>query len=70
MIKCEKSQAGSRVFFEQLSVTQFVRCAGLARRGSYHPESCKSYTRTKNADRWFCSEEEAKAGGYRKSYAC
>jgi hypothetical protein len=51
-------------------MTQCVRCAGPARRGSYHLESCKSYARTKNADRWFCSEEEAKAEEYRKSYAC
>jgi endonuclease YncB( thermonuclease family) len=39
-------------------------------RGIYHLESCGSYRRTKNPHRWFCSEEEAQAAGYRKSYTC
>ena len=38
--------------------------------GIYHPESCGSYARTKNPHRWFCSEEEAQAAGFRKSYTC
>jgi hypothetical protein len=36
--------------------------------GSGVLESYGSYARTKNPHRWFCSEEEAKAEGYRKSY--
>jgi methylphosphotriester-DNA--protein-cysteine methyltransferase len=39
-------------------------------RGIYHLETCKSYARTRNAHRWFCSEAEAQAEGYRKSYTC
>jgi len=39
-------------------------------RGIYHMESCRSYQRTKNPERWFCSEEEARADGFRKSYSC
>ena len=39
-------------------------------RGIYHLESCRSYARTKSPHRWFCSEEEAQAEGFRKSYTC
>jgi endonuclease YncB( thermonuclease family) len=38
--------------------------------GIYHLDSCKSYARTKTVHRWFCSEDEAKAEGFRKSYTC
>jgi len=39
-------------------------------RGIYHLQSCRSYARTPNPDRWFCSEDEAKAEGFRKSWTC
>jgi hypothetical protein len=38
--------------------------------GIYHLTSCRSYARTKPTHRWFCSEEEAQAAGFRKSYTC
>ena len=38
--------------------------------GIYHLESCRSYQSTKKPNRWFCSEDEAKAAGFRKSYSC
>lgn len=38
--------------------------------GIYHLPSCGSYARTRQAQRWFCSEQEAQAAGYRKSYTC
>ena len=38
--------------------------------GIYHLPSCRSYVRTKQPHRWFCSEEEAQAAGFRKSYTC
>jgi hypothetical protein len=38
--------------------------------GIYHLESCASYGRTREPHRWFCSEDEAQAAGYRKSYTC
>ena len=38
--------------------------------GIYHLPSCRSYERTKNPHRWFCSEEEAQAEGFRKSFTC
>jgi endonuclease YncB( thermonuclease family) len=38
--------------------------------GIYHLPSCRSYERTKHPHRWFCSEEEAQAEGFRKSFTC
>ncbi len=50
------------------------RFAGRARftghRGIYHLENCKSYRRTTKSDRWFCSELEAQAEGFRKAFTC
>jgi hypothetical protein len=37
--------------------------------GIYHLPGCGSYGRTK-AKRWFCSEQEALAAGFRKAYTC
>jgi endonuclease YncB( thermonuclease family) len=39
-------------------------------RGIYHLPSCRSYERTRTPHRWFCSEQEALAEGYRKSFTC
>lgn len=39
-------------------------------RGIYHTEGCLSYKRTTKPDRWFCSEDEALAEGFRKSFRC
>ena len=39
-------------------------------RGIYHMEGCRSYGRTKAPDRWFCSEDEARAEGFRKAHTC
>jgi endonuclease YncB( thermonuclease family) len=47
-----------------------VRAHITGHRGIYHLESCRSYRTTKNPNRWFCSEDEAKAAGFRKSYRC
>jgi len=47
-----------------------VRARAVGYRGIYHLETCRSYGATKNPNRWFCSEEEAKAAGFRKSYRC
>ena len=38
--------------------------------GIYHLPSCRSYERTKQTHRWFCSEQEAQAEGFRKSFTC
>jgi len=37
--------------------------------GIYHLPECGSYQRTKGK-RWFCSEDDALAAGFRKSYTC
>jgi endonuclease YncB( thermonuclease family) len=47
-----------------------VRARALGYRGIYHLESCRSYQAAKKPNRWFCSEDEAKAAGFRKSYRC
>jgi endonuclease YncB( thermonuclease family) len=47
-----------------------LRAQIMGSQGIYHLQSCGSYGRTKNPHRWFCSEEEAQAAGYRKSYTC
>jgi len=39
-------------------------------RGIYHLEGCGSYRRLKRADRWFCSEAEAQAEGFRRALNC
>ena len=39
-------------------------------RGIYHMEGCKSYQRLKTPDRWFCSELEAQAEGFRAPFTC
>lgn len=39
-------------------------------RGIYHLDGCGSYRRTKHPDRWFCSEQEAQAEGFRRSFTC
>lgn len=47
-----------------------IRAQVSGHRGVYHLESCRSYPRAKWPNRWFCSEEEAQAAGYRKSLTC
>jgi hypothetical protein len=38
--------------------------------GIYHVQACRSYAPVTKPDRWFCSEEDAKAAGFRKAYNC
>jgi len=38
--------------------------------GIYHLKACHSYPSLTNPDRWFCSEDDAKAAGFRKAYNC
>jgi endonuclease YncB( thermonuclease family) len=47
-----------------------LRSQAAGYRGIYHLPSCRSYARTSQPHRWFCSEQEAQAAGYRKSYTC
>lgn len=38
--------------------------------GIYHLRACSSYPALTRPDRWFCSEDDAKAAGFRKAYNC
>ena len=38
--------------------------------GIYHLPGCGSYRRLKRANRWYCSEEDALAEGFRKALTC
>ena len=38
--------------------------------GVYHLQGCRSYPALTHPDRWFCSEEDAQAAGFRKAYNC
>jgi methylphosphotriester-DNA--protein-cysteine methyltransferase len=39
-------------------------------RGIYHLEGCRSYRNLTTPNRWFCTEEDARAAGYRKAFNC
>jgi endonuclease YncB( thermonuclease family) len=47
-----------------------VRAHVTGHRGIYHLEGCRSYGRLKKPERWFCSEDEAQAEGFRKAFTC
>ena len=38
--------------------------------GIYHLQGCRSYPALTRPDRWFCSEEDAQAAGFRRAYNC
>lgn len=38
--------------------------------GVYHLQGCRSYAGNTKPDRWFCSEDDAKAAGFRRAYNC
>ncbi len=38
--------------------------------GIYHLRGCLSYAGTTHPDRWFCSEDDAQAAGFRRAYNC
>jgi methylphosphotriester-DNA--protein-cysteine methyltransferase len=44
-----------------------LRAKITGHRGIYHMEGCRSYQRTKSPDRWFCSEADAQAAGFRRA---
>ena len=47
-----------------------VRAKVTGYRGIYHLEGCRSYRTLKNPNRWFCSEEDAQAAGFRRALTC
>jgi endonuclease YncB( thermonuclease family) len=38
--------------------------------GIYHLQGCRSYAGLARPDRWFCSEDDAQAAGFRRAYNC
>jgi endonuclease YncB( thermonuclease family) len=38
--------------------------------GIYHLQACRSYETVTRPERWFCSEEDAQAEGFRKAFNC
>jgi endonuclease YncB( thermonuclease family) len=47
-----------------------VRARVTGNLGIYHLQACRSYPTLTKPDRWFCSEEDAQAAGFRKAYNC
>jgi hypothetical protein len=38
--------------------------------GIYQMQGCRNYPALTKPDRWFCSEEDAQAAGFRRAYNC
>jgi endonuclease YncB( thermonuclease family) len=47
-----------------------VRARVTGNVGIYHLQGCRSYAPLTKPDRWFCSEEDAQAAGFRRAYNC
>src|ERR1700731_2710346 len=47
-----------------------VRARVTGNVGIYHLQGCSSYPALTKPDRWFCSEDDARAAGFRKAYNC
>ena len=47
-----------------------VRARVTGNVGIYHLQGCRSYPALTKPDRWFCSEDDAQAEGFRRAYNC
>jgi endonuclease YncB( thermonuclease family) len=47
-----------------------VRAKVTGNVGVYHMQGCRSYAGLTKPNRWFCSEEDAQAAGFRRAYNC
>ena len=47
-----------------------VRARVTGNLGIYHLQECRSYAPLTKPDRWFCSEDDAQAAGFRRAYNC
>ncbi|WKA31304.1 thermonuclease family protein [Bradyrhizobium roseum] len=47
-----------------------VRARVTGNLGIYHLQACRSYPGLTHPDRWFCSEDDAQAAGFRRAYNC
>jgi endonuclease YncB( thermonuclease family) len=47
-----------------------VRAHVTGNLGIYHLQACRTYETLTKPDRWFCSEEDAQAEGFRRAFNC
>jgi hypothetical protein len=47
-----------------------VRARVTGHVGIYHLQGCRSYPALTRPDRWFCTEDDAQAAGFRRAYNC
>jgi endonuclease YncB( thermonuclease family) len=47
-----------------------VRARVTGNVGIYHLQGCRSYAGVTRPDRWFCSEDDARAAGFRRAFNC
>jgi hypothetical protein len=47
-----------------------VRARVTGNLGIYQLQACRNYPGLSKPDRWFCSEEDAQAAGFRRAYNC
>jgi endonuclease YncB( thermonuclease family) len=47
-----------------------VRARFTGNVGVYHLQGCRSYPALSHPDRWFCSEDDAQAAGFRRAFNC
>jgi len=47
-----------------------VRARVTGNTGIYHLQGCRSYAGVTRPDRWFCSEDDARAAGFRRAFNC
>lgn len=47
-----------------------VRARVTGNVGIYHLQGCRSYAGLTGPDRWFCTEDDARAAGFRRAYNC
>jgi endonuclease YncB( thermonuclease family) len=47
-----------------------VRARVTGNLGIYYLQGCRSYAGQTRPDRWFCSEDDARAAGFRRAYNC
>ena len=47
-----------------------VRARFTGNVGVYHLQGCRSYPALTKPDRWFCSEDDAQAAGFRRAFNC
>jgi endonuclease YncB( thermonuclease family) len=47
-----------------------VRARMTGNVGIYHLQGCRSYAGLTKPDRWFCSEDDAQAAGFRRAFNC